>query len=80
MIDFQNASFIKLTETNDSSISNKLSELLIDNESVIASFKGIRDYVAFTNKRIVAVNVQGITGKKNRFHFTSIFKSYSFFC
>lgn len=67
MIDFQNASFIKLTETNDSSISNKLSELLIDNESVIASFKGIRDYVAFTNKRIVAVNVQGITGKKTDF-------------
>ena len=27
----------------------------------------MRDYVVFTNKRIIAVNVQGVTGKKKDF-------------
>lgn len=31
---------------------------------MIAAFKGVRDFVVFTNKRLIAVNVQGITGKK----------------
>lgn len=28
------------------------------------SFKGVRDSVVFTNKRLITVNVQGLTGKK----------------
>jgi len=28
------------------------------------SFKGMRDSVVFTNKRLIAINVQGLTGKK----------------
>ncbi len=28
------------------------------------AYKGTRDYIVFTSKRIIAVNVQGITGKK----------------
>ena len=28
------------------------------------SFKGARDSVVFTNKRLIAINVQGLTGKK----------------
>ena len=31
------------------------------------AFKGIRDSVTFTSKRIVALNVQGMTGKKKDF-------------
>jgi hypothetical protein len=34
---------------------------------VIASFKTIRDFVVFTDKRLIAVNVQGMTGKKRDF-------------
>ena len=34
------------------------------------SFKALRDQVVFTNKRIIAINVQGITGSKQ--DFTSI--------
>jgi hypothetical protein len=30
----------------------------------VSSFKGVRDFVVFTNKRLIAVNVQGMTGKK----------------
>jgi len=41
--------------------------LLIEGEQIFAAFKGMRDYIAFTSKRIIAVNVQGITGKKKDF-------------
>ena len=40
---------------------------LVDGEELHAAFKGMRDYIAFTSKRIIAVNVQGITGKKKDF-------------
>src|SRR4029078_12278484 len=33
-------------------------------EAVHLSFKGMRDSVVFTNKRLITVNVQGMTGKK----------------
>lgn len=62
MIDFQNAAFVHLKENSE--FANKVSELLVSGESVLGSYKAIRDGVVFTNKRIIAVNVQGITGKK----------------
>ena len=39
-------------------------KFLIDGEDIIAAFKSIRDQVVFTNKRVIAANVQGITGSK----------------
>lgn len=62
MIDFQNGSVFKLKKVNNAP--DNLNDLLIAGESVIGCYQGSRDYVAFTNKRIVAVNVQGMTGKK----------------
>lgn len=41
--------------------------LLIEGEHVVSCFKAVRDFVVFTNKRLIAVNVQGITGKKRDF-------------
>ena len=32
--------------------------------SIVSAYKGMRDFVVFTDKRVIAVNVQGITGKK----------------
>lgn len=62
MIDFQNGSIFKLKEM---SITNTdVTGLLIPNEYVIAAYSAIRDHVVFTNRRIIAVNVQGLTGKK----------------
>jgi hypothetical protein len=37
---------------------------LIDGEQIVAAFKGSRDSIIFTSIRIIAVNVQGMTGKK----------------
>lgn len=39
-------------------------KFLIDGESIFAGFKTVRDQVVFTNKRVIAANVQGITGSK----------------
>ncbi len=64
MIDFQNASFIKLGEIDPKQVIKNVQDLFIEGESVLSAFKGIRDYVVFTDKRVIAVNVQGITGKK----------------
>jgi len=64
MIDFQNGAVFKLSPCNPQEIQAQLAPLLVDGEGVYLSFKGVRDFVAFTNKRMIAVNVQGLTGKK----------------
>lgn len=64
MIDFNNANFLKLRPVDPASFQSQLQPLFVEGESIIAAFQSIRDYVVFTNKRIIAVNVQGITGKK----------------
>jgi hypothetical protein len=64
MIDFQNGVFVKLGPSNPAEIAAELAPILVDGEAVYLSFKGMRDSVVFTNKRLIAVNVQGLTGKK----------------
>ena len=67
MIDFKNASFVKLRAVPDSDFSSMISPMFVNGEEIIQSFRGIRDGVVFTNKRIFAINVQGLTGKKKDF-------------
>lgn len=67
MIDFNNASFMKLKPVPDSDFSGWIQPMFVPGEEIIQSFRGIRDGVVFTNKRIFAINVQGITGKKKDF-------------
>lgn len=67
MIDFKNGSLVKLKEVSNDEGYSMVGELLIDGETVMSSFRGMRDMVMFTNKRLIVVNVQGITGKKKDF-------------
>ena len=67
MIDFQNAVFLKLRPVPDNTFSALISPMFVADESILCSFQTVRDGVVFTNKRIFAVNVQGITGKKKDF-------------
>ena len=67
MIDFKNSENVKLKETHPSVVMKDISPLLIDGEQVIGVYKGIRDYCLFTDKRVISVNVQGMTGKKKDF-------------
>ena len=41
--------------------------LFVPGEEFIGEYQAIRDFVVFTNKRVIAVNVQGVTGKKKDF-------------
>lgn len=68
MIDFNNKGFFKLKQNSE--YAEKVTALLLDNEEIIDSYKSMRDGVVFTSKRIIAVNVQGLTGSKK--DFTSI--------
>ncbi|MEU6246987.1 PH domain-containing protein [Glycomyces sp. NPDC047010] len=64
MIDFENGSVFKLKLTDDPGFRDEVAPLLVDGEEVALTFEGVRDFIVFTNKRIIAVNVQGITGRK----------------
>ncbi|MEH6389168.1 MULTISPECIES: PH domain-containing protein [Pseudomonas] len=65
MIDFENKGFFKLKQNKE--YADRVAELLMEGEQVIDSYKSMRDGVVFTNKRIIAVNVQGLTGSKKDF-------------
>lgn len=45
-------------------IAEFVSSLLLEGEDVLIATKGLRDGCAFTNKRVIVVNKQGLTGKK----------------
>ena len=64
MIDFNSNSVFKLTPINRNEMLAPINQFLIEGETVLDVFKTIRDQVVFTNKRIIAANVQGFTGKK----------------
>ena len=63
MIDFKNGSYVKLSKTNNDAAKDVL-PLFVLGEEIIGTYKALRDYVVFTNKRIIAVNVQGMTERK----------------
>ena len=63
MIDFKTGVF-KLKPIEKEKVLQPIFDFLIDGEEIIAAFKTFRDQLVFTNKRIIAANVQGLTGKK----------------
>lgn len=67
MIDFNNAGYFKLKPVNDNTFRSMVEPMFVAGESIISTYKGIRDGVVFTNKRIITVNVQGLTGQKKDF-------------
>ncbi len=71
MIDFNSEGlFARLRKVDDEAFGKIINDFLIGGETVIGAYKSMRDGVVFTNKRIIAINIQGITGKKQ--DYTSI--------
>ena len=64
MIDFNNSSIFKLSPVPVEHVLDPIRKFLITGEEILAVFKTIRDQVVFTNKRIIAANVQGMMGAK----------------
>ena len=67
MIDFQNADYVKLHPVDYERYAEKVDQLLIDGEEPVAAFQTVRDGLVFTNMRLIAINIQGVTGKRRDF-------------
>ena len=64
MIDFENAVVFKLKPIAENKVREDFHKFLIEGEEIFAAFKTVRDQLVFTTKRIIAANVQGMTGSK----------------
>ena len=60
--------FTGVAKNNGSSVAKKLSsdygQLLVDGEIIEVGFVVIRDTFLFTNKRVILVDIQGISGRQ----------------
>lgn len=45
----------------------KLGSVILDSEDIDLAFKLVRDMIVFTDKRLIVVDKQGMTGKKTTF-------------
>lgn len=52
------------SEVSIEKITKEFQPILLDDERIERAFKLIRDMLVFTNKRVIMVNKQGITGSK----------------
>ena len=52
------------SEMSSAKLSEKYSRLLTESETVELGFKLLRDTFMFTNKRLILIDVQGLTGSK----------------
>ncbi len=68
MVSFTNNSQIfKMQEVAANTFDDTVTMFYVDGEETIACYKAVRDYMIFTNKRMIVVDVQGLTGKKKDF-------------
>ncbi len=67
MIDFKNGSYVKMKKVHGFPSADLIVPLMIPGEEFIGQYQAMRDFVIFTNKRVIAVNVQGVTGRKKDF-------------
>ncbi|MCL6218309.1 PH domain-containing protein [Zunongwangia pacifica] len=63
---------------NKEQLQEKYQKLLIPSENIEAGFQIIRDTFIFTNKRLILIDVQGLTGRKIEY-FSATYKSISRF-
>ena len=52
------------SEVDDSDLEKILANTLIDGEQVEKAYKVVRDMFIFTNKRLILIDKQGMTGSK----------------
>lgn len=66
-INFNKDSAWNLKPIGTGSVRNEVNGLLIGGEEIICAFQTVRDQLLFTNKRIISIDVQGITGRRKSF-------------
>ena len=63
-INFNQESVFNLSPISINEVREDVHQLLVDGEEIIYAFKTVRDQLIFTDKRIISIDVQGITGTK----------------
>lgn len=63
-----NALMGNATSVSIDSLSKEFAPILCSGEEIVAAFAVIRDKWVFTNKRLILLDIQGITGKKREYH------------
>ncbi|MBY6223068.1 PH domain-containing protein [Ferrimonas balearica] len=66
------------TEVNAAELQDELSPILASQEQVQLAYRVVRDMFVFTNKRLLLIDKQGVTGKKVEYH-SIPFKSITHF-
>lgn len=66
-LNFNEDSVWNLRPIKPESVRADVNGLLISGEVIVSAFQTVRDQLVFTNKRIIAIDVQGMTGKKKTF-------------
>lgn len=56
------------SEVNVSQIQKEFGKILANSETVERAYKLVRDLFIFTNKRLILIDKQGLTGRKMEFH------------
>lgn len=57
----------RATQIDNSEAEKVLENILLDNEKVEQSYRGLRDLLVFTDKRLIVIDIQGISGKKKQY-------------
>ncbi|PKO08978.1 MAG: hypothetical protein CVU40_12270 [Chloroflexi bacterium HGW-Chloroflexi-2] len=70
--------FGNASEVDVRSVQAELDAILVQEEKITRAFKIIRDMFIFTDRRLILIDKQGITGKKAEYH-TIPYKSISHF-
>lgn len=66
------------SEMKPEAIQQQFGNMLIQGEQIGHAFKSFRDFFVFTNKRLIVVDKQGISGKKTEY-LCIPYKSISFY-
>lgn len=66
-MDLENRAFLKLRPVQDTRLAHTIGPMLLPQEKILQQYQGIRDGVIFTDRRMIAINTQGVTGKKKMF-------------
>lgn len=56
------------SEVNLDKLQEEMQEILIPQETIQNAYKIIRDTFIFTNKRLILIDKQGVTGRKTEYH------------
>jgi len=67
MINFNSDSAWNLKPIEIGEVRDDVMGLLIEGEQIEMAFQTVRDQLVFTNRRVIAIDVQGITGKRKSF-------------